>query len=61
MLGPTGLLGLVIFLAALALSSGLIAIFRPRRAAATATGAAAVVAISDWDVLHRLRIIRGAD
>ena len=29
-LGPTGLLGLVIFLAALALSSGLMAIFRPR-------------------------------
>jgi hypothetical protein len=39
--------GLVIFLAALPLSSGLMAIFRPRRAAATATGAAAVAAIRD--------------
>jgi hypothetical protein len=44
MLRPTELLRLVIFLAALALSSGFMAIFRPRRAAATATGAAAVAA-----------------
>jgi solute:Na+ symporter, SSS family len=38
-LGPTGLLGLVIFLAALALSSGLMAIFRPRSAAAAPVSA----------------------
>jgi hypothetical protein len=44
MLRPTELLRLVIFLAAFALSSGFMAIFRPRRAAATATGAAAVAA-----------------
>jgi SSS family solute:Na+ symporter len=38
-LGPTGLLGLVIFLAALALSFGLMAIFRPRSAAAAPVSA----------------------
>jgi SSS family solute:Na+ symporter len=38
-LGPTGLLGLVIFLAALALSSGLMAIFRPRSASAAPVSA----------------------
>src|SRR6516162_3140813 len=46
-LGPTGLLGLVIFLAALALSSGLMTIFRPRSEAATTTGVAATATISD--------------
>jgi SSS family solute:Na+ symporter len=46
-LQPTGLLGLVLFLAALTVSSGLMALFRPGRAAVPATSGAAAVAIGD--------------
>jgi SSS family solute:Na+ symporter len=46
-LQPTGLLGLVLFLAALTVSSGLMALFRPDRAAVPATSGAAAVAIGD--------------
>jgi SSS family solute:Na+ symporter len=46
-LQPTGLLGLVLFLGALTVSSGLMALFRPGRAAVPATSGAAAVAIGD--------------
>jgi solute:Na+ symporter, SSS family len=46
-LQPTGLLGLVLFLAALTVSLGLMALFRPGRAAVPATSGAAAVAIGD--------------
>jgi SSS family solute:Na+ symporter len=48
-LQPTGLLGLVLFLGALTVSSGLMALFRPDRAAVPATSGAAAVAIGDLD------------
>jgi hypothetical protein len=46
-LQPTGLLGLVLFLAALTVSSGLMALFRPSGSAVLATSGAAAVAIGD--------------
>jgi hypothetical protein len=46
-LQPTGLLGLVLFLAALTVSSGLMALSRPDRAAVPATSGAAAVAVGD--------------
>jgi SSS family solute:Na+ symporter len=46
-LQPTGLLGLVLFLAALTVSSGLMALFRPSGSAVLATSGAVAVAIGD--------------
>lgn len=46
-LQPTGLLGLVLFLAALTVSSGLMALLRPGRAAVPARSGAAAVAVGD--------------